>query len=75
MEIQEVTVGLEKRADLGNFEGVKPQVAITASVEPKDDADDVMDKLEERVRDRVEAEIARHKQQRYGKHSEVDGDD
>lgn len=53
MDAKEITVGYTYTKNLGNFENVKVETAVTITVEPGQDVDELYDKAYEAMKKQV----------------------
>lgn len=65
MNVKEITVGYTYTKNLGNFENVKVDAAVTISVEPGQDVDALYDKAFESMKKQVKNGLNKFTEVRY----------
>lgn len=65
MNVKEITVGFTYTKNLGNFENVKVDAAVTISVEPGQDIDALYDKAYESMKKQVKNGLNKFTEVRY----------
>ena len=65
MNVKEITVGYTYTKNLGNFENVKVDSAVTISVEPGQDVDALYDKAYESMKKQVKNGLNKFTEVRY----------
>ncbi len=65
MNAKEITVGFTYTKNLGNFENVKVDAAVTISVEPGQDVDALYDKAYESMKKQVKNGLNKFTEVRY----------
>ncbi|MED4701637.1 hypothetical protein P9436_21600 [Lysinibacillus capsici] len=65
MNVKEITVGYTYTKNLGNFENVKVDAAVTISVEPGQDVDALYDKAYESMKKQVKNGLNKFTEVRY----------
>ncbi|MEK8196235.1 hypothetical protein [Lysinibacillus sp. FSL M8-0134] len=65
MNVKEITVGYTYTKNLGNFENVKVDAAVTISLEPGQDVDALYDKAYESMKKQVKNGLNKFTEVRY----------
>lgn len=65
MNVKEITVGFTYTKNLGNFENVKVDAAVTISVEPGQDTDELYNKAYESMKKQVKNGLNKFTEGRY----------